>query len=58
MNDKIDPDLVKLFLGAVIIFSIGLTLILSDMYVRICRSEHIIMHLTGEHPGAASTLVK
>ena len=56
--NKVDPDLVKLFLGAVIIFSIGLTLILSDMYVRICRSEHVLMHMTGEHASSAATFVK
>jgi hypothetical protein len=56
--DKVDSDLVKLFLGAVIIFSIGLTLILTDMYNRIGRAEHVIMHLTGEHASPARELLK
>jgi hypothetical protein len=52
----VDADLVKLFLGAVIIFSIGLALILSDMYTRICRVEHVIMHMTGEHGPAGAPI--
>ena len=54
--NKVDPGLVKLFLGAVIIFSIGLALILSDMYTRICDAEHTIMHLTGEHASSAAPI--
>lgn len=44
---KMDDTYVKLLLGAVIIFAIGITCILSDLYVKVCTLEHEMMHVKG-----------
>jgi hypothetical protein len=52
--NKIKPFYVELLLAAIIIFSIGMTIMLSDMYYRICMVEHALCHI----PQAPCQLLK
>ena len=43
--EKVKSVYMQLFFGAVIIFSIGASIMLSDMYIRIGTIEHILCHI-------------
>lgn len=44
--NKVRPFFVKLLLAGVIVFSFGVTMILTDMYIRICSLEHNALHVS------------
>lgn len=44
--NNVRPFFVKLLLAGVIVFSVGITIMLTDMYVRICCLEHDAMHIS------------
>lgn len=42
--NKVRPVFIELMLGGVIVFTVGITIMLADMYVRICSLEHAMIH--------------
>ena len=47
--DDVHHILKKLLIAAGIIYIIGITVILSDLYMKVGRIEHSLMHVTGKH---------
>jgi hypothetical protein len=45
----ISPIYKKLLLIAGIIYLIGVTIILSDLYIKVIRIEHTLLHVEGKH---------
>jgi hypothetical protein len=45
--EKVKDIYIKLLLGAIIIFAIGATYILSDLYDKVGSLDHDVMHLKG-----------
>jgi hypothetical protein len=45
----IGPVYKKLLLIAGIIYLIGVTIILSDLYIKVIRIEHELLHVKGIH---------
>jgi hypothetical protein len=45
----IRPIYIKLLVLALIIFIMGVSLMLSDLYFKVGQIEHTLMHLTGKH---------
>lgn len=43
--EKIKDVYIKLFFAALIVFAIGVTYILSDLYYIVCNLDHDVMHL-------------
>jgi hypothetical protein len=47
--DKARPIYKKALIAAIVIYIIGLTLILVDMYIKIGAIEHALAHMCAEH---------
>lgn len=43
------PLLKKLLIAAVVIYVVGMTIMLSDMYAKIGTIEHVLMHASAKH---------
>lgn len=46
---KIKPIYKKLLIMAIVIYVIGVTFILADMYMKIGKIEHALSHMSGGH---------
>lgn len=43
------PIYIKLLILAIILYVIGTTIIISDLYYSICRIKHELFHITGKY---------
>lgn len=48
MND-VKPVYKKLLVIAIVIYVIGVSMMQADLYLKVCRIEHILSHAGGGH---------
>ena len=47
---KINPVYIKLLIGAIAIFVVGVGIMISELYIKVGQLEFDMMHLTGTCP--------